>query len=308
MLNYAKALNAKPSDVVKAMFPDLLANMSPDQIAALDKLSPPLLTTTQIPSLGGSSSVSIPDGTIASQTNNPLNIKYVDGNQLGGTDSGIAAQDGGTFAAFQSPEDGLKAATQLLTSSSYAGLTVDAAMRRWSNNGYGAEVAPGINANQKMSSLSKDQLNTLVGDMAQRESGSTIQTTSTSDVVQSYVDGIKNGTVTSIAQVPAAYKSLVSVAMSNQGVESPLGDQRWVKTANGIVANYIALPGYSLTANGLPYLQRIAAAEANPGSVSDQDLLDSLTKLNTAGNAITDAQVGLITGGKSFSDVASRIQ
>jgi protein MpaA len=39
-----------------------------------------------------------------------------------------------------------------------------------------------------------------------------------------------------------------------------------------------------------------------PGSVSDQDLLDSLTKLNTAGNAITDAQVKLVTDGKSWAD------
>jgi hypothetical protein len=45
-----------------------------------------------------------------------------------------------------------------------------------------------------------------------------------------------------------------------------------------------------------------------PGSVSDQDLLDSLTKLNTAGNAITDAQVSIITKGKSFSDMVSTFQ
>ncbi len=67
------------------------------------------------------------------------------------------------------------------------------------------------------------------------------------------------------------------------------------------------LPQYELTANGLPYLQRIDAALKIPGSVSDQDLLDSLTKLNTAGNAVTDAQVKIITDGKSFSDWANTI-
>jgi hypothetical protein len=64
----------------------------------------------------------------------------------------------------------------------------------------------------------------------------------------------------------------------------------------------VNLPQYQLTANGLPYLQRIDAAMKIPGSVSDQDLLDSLTKLNTSGNAITDAQVGIITSGRSWSD------
>lgn len=86
---------------------------------------------------------------------------------------------------------------------------------------------------------------------------------------------------------------------------SPLAARRFTMAANSIVANYINLPQYQLTANGLPYLQRIAAAEQNPGSVSDQDLLDSLTKLNTSGNAISDAQVKLITDGQSFADTAS---
>jgi hypothetical protein len=123
--------------------------------------------------------------------------------------------------------------------------------------------------------------------------------------VQSFVTGIQNGTITSIASVPAAYKTQVAEAMAAQGVESPLADSRYTMAVNRIVANYIALPGYQLTANGLPYLERIAAALKTPGSVSDQDLLDSLTKLNTAGNAISDAQVQLITGGKSLSDWAS---
>jgi hypothetical protein len=126
--------------------------------------------------------------------------------------------------------------------------------------------------------------------------------------VAAYVQGIASGTITSIAQVPAAYKSLVVTAMAQQGTQSPLGDSRYTTAANKIVSNFISLPGYSLVANGLPYLGRIAAAEANPGSVSDQDLLDSLTKLNTSGNAITDAQVSLITGGKSFADTMSVLQ
>lgn len=127
------------------------------------------------------------------------------------------------------------------------------------------------------------------------------------DAVQGYVDGIKNGTITSISSVPAQYKNQVAVAMDQQNISSPLADSRYTNAVNKVVANYISLPGYQLTANGLPYLQRIAAAEETPGSISDQDLLDSLTKLNTAGNAISDAQVKLITDGQSYSDWANVI-
>jgi hypothetical protein len=105
-------------------------------------------------------------------------------------------------------------------------------------------------------------------------------------------------------QVPAAVRNDVSIALTQQPANSysPIAQQRLSSAATRIVANYIKTPQYQLTANGLPYLQRIDAALKTPGSVSDQDLLDSLTKLNTSGNAITDAQVKLITDGRSWSD------
>ncbi len=121
--------------------------------------------------------------------------------------------------------------------------------------------------------------------------------------LNAWTDAVKNGNAT-MAQVPAGYKNGVAMALDNGGTASysPLAASRFTMAANRITTNYLNLPGYQLTANGLPYLQRIDAAMKNPGSVSDQDLLDSLTKLNTSGNAITDAQVHLITGGKSFAD------
>ncbi len=123
----------------------------------------------------GAPSITLPTGTIASKTNNPLNIKY---SQLmagfGATDSGIAGQDGGTFSAFGSPEQGLEAAVKLLQSDVYANLTVDAAMKKWSNNGYGAEVSPGTAGNTRINQLSDDQMMELVADMAKRESGATV--------------------------------------------------------------------------------------------------------------------------------------
>lgn len=83
---------------------------------------------------------------------------------------------------------------------------------------------------------------------------------------------------------------------------STIDISRYGRAANSIVKNFIALPQYNLTANGLPYLQRIQAADSIPGSVSDAELLDSIVKLNTGGNQVTEAQVKLITGGKSYND------
>lgn len=132
-------------------------------------------------------------------------------------------------------------------------------------------------------------------------------TLSTDPTIDSYANGILNGSITSIAGVPTKYRDSVQAALNRPGQNGypPLASSRFSMASNRIVSNYISLPQYQLTANGLPYLQRIDAAIKTPGSISDQDLLDSLTKLNTSGNAISDAQVKLITDGKSFSDVVN---
>lgn len=134
-------------------------------------------------------------------------------------------------------------------------------------------------------------------------------TGSTDPVVQAHVASIMNGNET-MAQVPANLRNSVAVAMNNAPADqySPLAASRFATAANKIVANYKDLPAYQLTAGGMLYLGRIDAAIKTPGSISDQDLLDSLTKLNTGGNAISDAQVKLVTDGKSFSDMANTLK
>lgn len=126
--------------------------------------------------------------------------------------------------------------------------------------------------------------------------------------VGAHVSAVLSGNET-MRQVPVAYRTAVAEKMQQipKAAYTPLASSRFTMAANRIAQNYIKLPQYQLTANGLPYLQRIDAALQVPGSVSDQDLLDSLTKLNTAGNAITDAQVKIITDGKSFKDWAGVI-
>lgn len=277
-------------------------------ISQLQGLTPTSTYTSQLHYGSGTdsnSAVDIPSGTIASKTNNPLNIKYSTTTaSLGGQDSGISAQDGGTFASFDTPASGLQAAVNLLQSSTYSNLTVDQAMKKWSNNGYGAEVSPTIDGSQKMSDLSSDQLNQLVSDMATRESGATVVNTQ-DPTIASWVKQVQQGIA--ITAVPSGIRSKVVVALNDSPTTtySPLAASRFTNAATKIATNFIQLPQYQLTANGLPYLQRIEAAEQNPGSIADSDLLDSITKLNTAGNAISDAQVKLVTDGQSISDWAN---
>ena len=112
-----------------------------------------------------------PQGTVSFRTNNPGNIKWGDfAASVGGTDSGIKATDGGTFAQFPSLDEGINAQMKLLQSSGYANLTVDAAMKRWSNSGYGAEIVQGvIPANKIMNTLTPSELSSLQKAMQKRE-------------------------------------------------------------------------------------------------------------------------------------------
>jgi len=123
--------------------------------------------------------------------------------------------------------------------------------------------------------------------------------------VQSYVKNILAGNM-NMQNVPQPLRGSVSVAMANAPKEmySPIAASRNTMAASRITKPYTEQSGYKLTADAVPYLARINAAIKTLGSVSDQDILDSLTKLNTGGNAVTDAQIKLITDGKSFSDWA----
>jgi len=100
-------------------------------------------------SSSNSTSKSIPQGgSIAVSHNNPGNIKFGEFAKKYGATEGRRATDGGVFAQFPDVETGLKAKQDLLLGKEYRDLTVDQAMRRWSNNGYGGELYPEI-ANKK---------------------------------------------------------------------------------------------------------------------------------------------------------------
>jgi hypothetical protein len=126
--------------------------------------------------------------------------------------------------------------------------------------------------------------------------------------VQNWAKNVLSGNAT-IQQVPVALRTAVSNSIANQPTNAyaPIAASRFSTAASRIRAPYMENSNYKLVANGAPFLARINAAMTDPGSVSDQELLDSLTKLNTGQGAVTDAQVKLITDGKSYSDWANTI-
>ena len=108
-------------------------------------------------------------GSISWQHNNPLNIKFGSFAQKYGATQGKLATDGGSFAHFQTIEDGWKAAKDLLSGSFYNNLTLDEAMKKWSGGGYGQEVTAKQLWNKKIKDLKPDELQGLMEDMQRRE-------------------------------------------------------------------------------------------------------------------------------------------
>lgn len=117
------------------------------------------------------SSASNPRAPRPVRNKNPLNIKASEVTLaypgVVGTDPSPAT-DGGKFLVFESPADGYAAARRLLSSSGYKGLNVDAALRRWSNNGYGAEIVPEFKG-KVIGQLTPVELDSIVKKMAIRE-------------------------------------------------------------------------------------------------------------------------------------------
>lgn len=219
-----------PAQLARMFGPDYIARLKDEGIDVAAMAATPTISESRYQAQYGSGTASdfqidIPPSTIAGRTNNPLNIKFVAGNELGGTDSGIQAQDGGSFAYFQSPQDGLNAAIKLLQSPTYNTLTVDQAMRKWSNGGYGAEVAPDLPPQTKVGDLGQDDMMSLVTDMAQRESGTTLSLAPT--VVTSIATGIENGTQPPTLTGLYGKSAAVRAQLSKDGFDLSKATQQW---------------------------------------------------------------------------------
>lgn len=122
----------------------------------------PAVAPLTLSSIGaGKYNVVKPTTVTAGSNNNPFNIKVGSETQQyiasGKASVGSTATDGGNFLKFNSRNDAVTAAQGLLFSSGvYKGLTVDAALKKWSNNGYGGTIVPSL-ANTPIDQLTPDQ-------------------------------------------------------------------------------------------------------------------------------------------------------
>ncbi len=103
------------------------------------------------------------------KNNNPWNIKYNE--QWANTlkqygieiQKGSEALDGWNFARYNSVEDAIVGRDILLfQTSTYPNMTVDNAMKRYSNNGYWAEIVPSVNWNKLMKDLTSAEQTKLI--------------------------------------------------------------------------------------------------------------------------------------------------
>lgn len=258
-------------------------------------------------------------GSISYRTNNPGNIKWTGSDwqkALGATDSGIKATDGGTFALFPTLEAGTQAQKNLLTSSSYANLTLDQAMKRWSNSGYGADVSPTIPKNTLMKDLSETQLSTLMEDMKKREGftapSETQDTTNldnalslikgsgkfTKEQTKSLTDAIKNGE-DPFTVVKNQAKNIMGQTMATDLDKYEVAKEQLVSIQN-LLNDYYAKGGKTnlLTGNYEKVINKL-------GEVNDPNLVSIATNIQAALQIYRNAVSGTAYSVQEGKDISA---
>lgn len=110
--------------------------------------------------------------TPAERNNNPFNLKWSNSTSKYGGEIGSEAKDGGNFIRFKTKDEGIKAAYRwLFMDGPYKDLTVDAAMKKWSNSGYGGNIAPSISG-KKVFQLNTAERGQLMAAMLKAEGSS----------------------------------------------------------------------------------------------------------------------------------------
>jgi hypothetical protein len=132
------------------------------------------------------------DKDIATTHNNPGNIKYGEFAVKYGATPGRKATDGGVFAVFPSIEAGEEARRGLLRyGKNYRNLTVDEALKRWSNNGYNGSIVPNL-AGLKIKDLTDDQFNQLSAAQIRSESNAMFNKLNKQHIPKNNSNEIKN--------------------------------------------------------------------------------------------------------------------
>lgn len=177
------------------------------------------------------------------RNNNPGNIKYTETTRA----FGAIGQDKDGFAIFPDVQTGRNAMISLLGTTFYSGLTLDAAMRRWSGNGYGAEIVSDIiNPNTIVRDLFKPEnqnlLNTLLDRMTKREGwfeGEVITGLIQDKTTQQFQDLQKAvETLNSVSpnEVANTYDKLKRSFLEKYGVDASSDFNAYVGTKNDVVS------------------------------------------------------------------------
>lgn len=116
-------------------------------------------------------SISNKGDSIAISHNNPRNMKFASWMSQYGATRGRAGKDGGVFAHFPTVEAGIEASKHLLTKRGiYNNLSVNDALKKWSNNGYDGKIVPSLSG-KKINELNDSQLNYLMKEQIRHEDG-----------------------------------------------------------------------------------------------------------------------------------------
>lgn len=133
--------------------------------------------------------------------------------------------------------------------------------------------------------------------------------TTIDDVAQPHIENIMAG-VYNINNIPdnpkglrnAVGKGISDIRNADPNKLTPKVAEQLSRVSKLITAPYTSASQYKLALDGLPYLERIKAGLEIGGSTGDEEALDGLIKLANSGNAVTEAQIKLITGSGSYSD------
>jgi hypothetical protein len=200
---------------------DTIVDPLTGNIFRIDKLTGAITPLTQ----NGQPTTQSTRGNPAQINNNPGNIKSTSTTlnlfkDLGVAASSTQATDGGNFLKFPSQQAGFTAIERLLGTSIYNNLTVDAAMRKWSSNGYNGAIAPAL-ANKKVSALTSSEKQTLIQAMAKQEgfyakAGGVTESTENPAIVN-WAAKVQNGEA-ELTNVPEKYRTPVVSYMEQNGL------------------------------------------------------------------------------------------
>lgn len=298
-----------------------------DPNSPLSQINPQKLALALIQNEGSS-----PSGVM----NNPGNIKFV--GLPGQINSGVKAQDGGTFASYSTLQVGQQAIQNNITKAmnSNPSMTLGSFVDRYTNTAPSSNnlpipvsspgqvgitpvdsstlVRPPFVANGVPLSMSADDMTSYMNIQK-----SAYADPGTNNIVApgvGYYLHQSDGSYVLKSALPSPvdsqYQNLKST-MDNAGVfkGSPSITRKWTLSANSAISSFKDTGTYKVASNVAPYLAAIHAAINNPGdkSISDFELLDSFVKAAKGGvGQVTDSQINVMLQGASLGDRYDKTQ